>query len=585
MDRSRLFPLLSCLGVMAVALCFRYYPHNYCAPECVLLRHDELHYLVRVLAFLNGSWDVRYFINPTLYAYLLYAAVLVNGGWAVLSGQFPSLAEYSLAVTFDPYPILVAGRLVTIAASVLSVGLVYALSRRLFSRWTALLASLALALNATHASRSALTGNECVTVFFCLLVFAGLLYYLRRPGAFRHALCGFLLGIAGSVKYNAFIFLIPFAVATFIAALREDASGDRPLWRRWMGGLGRCVRRPRYMIGFLFIAMGLVVGSPCILLNFHAFSREFFRQYSYLHEGFSDLDRAAHSVGYLYYLVKFPKSNDGLVLGILCGVGMISMIVTAVARRDARHVLVLSAALPLYLFLGVGRFNRMRFLLPALPFILLCGAWAFTGIMEFLTGLSRGRGVHGTGLIVRHAVVAAAGAAVLLPAAPEVRHVMEREFAHDRRREIMLWIKENLNAGDRTIEFTNSSFYQYPGSTRVLELFEYREAWFGSRYRKDMWRAFKNRRYPFTSLQSLLGGSKTMAELKERIRKGKYRYLLITLHAGYLRKIPYLPRYAPNQIAHCPYWNEFLEFLGGLPLRHRMTSPDGNVVMMLYALH
>ena len=66
-------------------------------------------------------------------------------------------------------------------------------------------------------------------------------------------------------------------------------------------------------------------------------------------------------------------------------------------KRDARYVLLLLAALPLYLFLGKGSFSRMRFMLPAIPFILIVGAWFFAGIMERITGLSRGKALFGGG--------------------------------------------------------------------------------------------------------------------------------------------------------------------------------------------
>ncbi len=94
MKKNRLLSLLIPLAIMGLAFFYRFYPHNYCAPGCPLLRHDELNYLMRVLAFMNGEWDVHYFINPTLYAYVLYAATMVSGWWAVLAGEFASLADF-----------------------------------------------------------------------------------------------------------------------------------------------------------------------------------------------------------------------------------------------------------------------------------------------------------------------------------------------------------------------------------------------------------------------------------------------------------------------------------------------------------
>ncbi|MFH2002005.1 MAG: glycosyltransferase family 39 protein, partial [Planctomycetota bacterium] len=463
MKKNHLLSFLLPLAIMGVAFFFRYYPHNYCAPGCVLLRHDELNYLNRVLGFLNGSWDVHYFINPTLYAYLLYAATAASGLWATLSGRFASFSDFALSVTFDPYPILVAGRFVTLVAGTATVGLVYAVSRRLFSPWVAVVASLALALDVTHARRGVLTGNECVTALLCVLLFACLLHYLRRPGAGRHALCGFVLGLAGAVKYNAFIFVLPLMAASCMAALREEDLRAQPPWSRFRLCAVRSLVRPKFMAAYLFLVVGFFAGSPCILLNFNDFASEFFRQYSYLQDGFSDFDRVADHLGYLYYLTNFSAMNSGHAVSALCGAGLVVMGIAAIRKQDFRYILLVSAALPLYLFLGKGTFSRMRFLLPAIPFILISGAWFFTTIMEFLTGLSRKRDLSHAGRIKRHAIIAVVAAAVLIPGAVQVRAVMEEVYAHDQRHEIMLWIKENLEPEDNTLEFVHSSFYQVPG--------------------------------------------------------------------------------------------------------------------------
>jgi len=61
-----------------------------------------MHYVPRVIAFFNGDWQLDYFINPTLYMYVLYAAT-------VLLGYFSEFEEFSLHVTFNPHLVLWVG--------------------------------------------------------------------------------------------------------------------------------------------------------------------------------------------------------------------------------------------------------------------------------------------------------------------------------------------------------------------------------------------------------------------------------------------------------------------------------------------
>ncbi|MFH2002579.1 MAG: hypothetical protein ABIK28_23100, partial [Planctomycetota bacterium] len=137
---------------------------------------------------------------------------------------------------------------------------------------------------------------------------------------------------------------------------------------------------------------------------------------------------------------------------------------------------------------------------------------------------------------------------------------------------------------DKTLEFVHSSFYQFPGSSRVLELYQYKEAWFEPGPGQEAWKQFKSRLFVFEPLQDLLARAKTVADLKMLIRDGGYRNLLVTLPTGFYEQIEKLPQIAPKVIMHCPYWIEFLEYVAGLPLRHRISSPDGSLTMVLYSL-
>ena len=92
------------------------------AEDLEFLRHDEIHYVDVAGKFLNGDWWVDYFVNPTLYIYVLYAATVLWGGVLVGVGTYDSFSEFVFDATLDPYPLILVGRVVTFVASLLGGG-------------------------------------------------------------------------------------------------------------------------------------------------------------------------------------------------------------------------------------------------------------------------------------------------------------------------------------------------------------------------------------------------------------------------------------------------------------------------------
>jgi hypothetical protein len=573
--------------MIGFALYMRHFPNNSGIAGYAFLRHDEWNYLPLVIGFLNGQWDVDYFINPTFYMYILYAATVACGWFAVLIDKFETFADFSLQVTLNPSLIVEIGRYLSILVSAASVGLLFWIGRRIFSTRVAFAASLALALDMTHCRRAVLMGNESMMLFFVLLFFVCLLVYRRAPGTGKHVLCGVLLGLAGSIKYNAFIQVIPFVVVTLQAAYAEQRYRDISERARWLNALANAAFRPRFIAGYLVMIAAFFAGSPCILLNFGAFVDGFFNQYSFLHGGFTSLDRLADTVGFLYYLENFGVMNSGIVFSLYCLAGILFMIGLAIIKRDGWCIVILSAALPLYLFLGMGIFSRMRFLLPAIPFILLSGAWFFSGFIDILAKGPAKLGVSETSrwdAFFIYLLFPILLYSTFLCAYPRNYREMDQEFGRiDPRRDIMLWLRENIAPEDKVLEFTHTSYTEFPFSKRVLEWYDYDPTWFKGEKKQKAWQIFKNGLHDFTSLKDLLASSKTLADLIYHIEEGEYRYLLFTLPTEYIVRIAELPKAAPRIIADCPYWEEFIEFVSQqMRAAKVMRSEDGTQSMLLY---
>ena len=101
---------IALLAILAVAAYLRTNLTNSGMVGVVFTRSDERHYLDLVVGFLNGNWDVEYFVNPTLYMYLLYVVTVVVGAVLVFSGRFESFEAFVLEATRDDYLVTMVGR-------------------------------------------------------------------------------------------------------------------------------------------------------------------------------------------------------------------------------------------------------------------------------------------------------------------------------------------------------------------------------------------------------------------------------------------------------------------------------------------
>jgi hypothetical protein len=517
-------------------------------------------------AFLNDDWNVAYFVNPTLYTYLLYAATCITGNALVVTGHHESFDDFIASCSLNVYPILVTGRILNILLSTASVALLFLFARRLFSFPVAALASMTLALNLTHAFRAPVVGTETLMVFLVLVFFNLLWRYHENPSWKMHLLCGFILGAACSTKYNAAIHGIPFILVTVLAAIKTRSTGSLLSWFKPL------VTSPRFNIGFLFVIIGFVACSPYTIMNFDRFISIFARQYTNLDKGFVAREAEINQTGFEYYPVHFADKNNGIIFAILCGVGILWAIYRAIRYRDQRSMLLLSAIVPLYVFFGSGVCNVMRFLLPSIPFILILGAWMF---VELTTVIRRRLEKHITlppwawnGLWVTVALI------LLLPSAVYSRATLQKTYGDiDPRRDITLWLIENLERDDSVLLLDLTKGDPFMVERENIHKYGHR------------WNQVELNHPFFTPIFGLIETSSTLDELIDRINAGRFDYFLVILHMSDLLILEELPKSRHNAVLNaCSYWNDLVFFLASLTKKYRLVSHDNRILMMLYEL-
>ena len=465
------------------------------------------------------------------------------------------------------------GRSGSILLGVASVALLYGIARRLFSPRVALVAAAAMATNLHHAERCVLAGNESTMVLLVLVFFLAVLCYVEAPSWRWHAAAGLLLGLATSTKYNAGIQLVTLVAATLLVLVRESRAEERrrPVHRRAL--------QPRFLAGFAAGALAFVAASPWVVVDFGEFLNGFTHQASYMEAGLTESGAAGSLRGWAFYTLRFGPRGNGQPYAVLCALGALLALYRAVRHRESRALLLLTAALPLYLFLSAGETNNMRFLLPATPFVLLLGAWALdAGGGALLRRFPRGERLQDL-------LLPALAVLLLAPQAVESYQRIWRGYGKtSEERELLLWIRENLDPAEEYLELTSYGAKLLDGRA-AIEAYGIREEDLETEAERARFRRHEAAAIGSRHLTELLAASPTFDDLLRRIRKGGYRHLLLSVTVKQLLQLKDLPaRVHLEEIRSCTYWEELVQFLTTLERTTPVVGSEYGRVLCLFTL-
>lgn len=550
-NATRWFLWAGVLLILSLAAYLRCHLVSSGLPGVVYPRTDEVNYVTHVNALLCGVWVRPPYINPYLYPMVLTVTAAIRGVLAIALGTCSSWSEYAVANALSSWSVVTTGRFLSLVLSVCSVGLLWRLGRRMLSVGAAGVAAVMLATNATHIWRSVLVGNEVLMVLWVILLLDAVYAFLRNPSVRRHLLCGLLLGLAAATKYNAGIQVLPLVVASLLVAYRQGAGWRARLRLSW-----------RVLPGFAVALLVFVLANPSLFFDGAAMWKAFQLQSGFLHGGYVTQDVTLALSGWCYYPSNFARLNNGLGPALLCAAGLLYVGYRAVRFRDDRALLLLSATLPSYLVLGSGIFHQMRFLLPAIPFLLLAGGWALQDAVDCML---QKMGCH-PGLGAR--VALSVGLVLVLPQTVRLAGGLERSYGRaDARAQLLMYAREHLPQ--------SGSYVQLSFTPRVQVL---KQRWDPDRRLLDrlppamrpVMQEQVRRRYDAVDGYTLLAQSEHFSDLMAQLAEGGFTHIVVTgpmrLDAqgpeglsALLERFP-LETYHPA-LRGCPYWPEWSEWL------------------------
>ena len=324
-----------------IGFCF---PHTHCRPD-----EDAISAIVG--GFRSGDFNPHVFNYPALFmlAVASVLGILLNAErllHRVVPFHFDSLLD-GVSITEKNYMV---ARLLSAAAGVASVWVIFRVGRRLFDRQAAVAAAALLSVAFLHVRDSHFGVTDVPMSFMVLLAFAAAVRLAQSGSRKDLIFAGVTAGLAASTKYNGALVALPVLFAVFIspAPPRQSRLADS-------------------IIVLLLMIATILCTSPYTVLEFGRFFADLSSDAQHLSAGHGlDLGR-----GWIYHATMTLRFGVGLPLLVVGVAGMVVLL----WREPRTGVLVALFPVSYYGVLGSGYTVFTRHMTPVVPFLCLTGAY------------------------------------------------------------------------------------------------------------------------------------------------------------------------------------------------------------------
>jgi 4-amino-4-deoxy-L-arabinose transferase-like glycosyltransferase len=182
---------------------------------------NPIEYVIGMLR--TGDPNQQFFQKPSLYVYMLLAAIQAHYAWGQATGLYGDIRQMvvtTYTVTTVPGFFLTA-RLVTLAFAALTVLSAYALGVRGWGRRAGLAGALLIAVLPIHVRFSQWATTDVMASFLASLSLGAALLVLRTGRWHAYLVAGAFAGLAASAKYNAGAVVGAVVVAAALRALDQ----------------------------------------------------------------------------------------------------------------------------------------------------------------------------------------------------------------------------------------------------------------------------------------------------------------------------------------------------------------------------
>lgn len=397
---------------------------------------NPIDYVIRMLR--TGDPNQQFFQKPSLYIYLLLAALQVHYAWGQAAGLYGDLAQLVVTthtVTTVPRFFLTA-RLVTALFGAMTVLSAYALGVRGWGNAAGVVGALYVAVLPIHLRFSQWATTDILATFLASLSLGAAFVVLRTGRWQAYLVAGAFAGLAASAKYNAGAVAGAIVVAAALRAIdgRRKTKDEGRSSGSLVPGLWSFVAEgAKLALAGLAALACFVAGTPYALLSWGQVGGGIVRQWSN-YGGANGHYRGAWNVGgYVDFFL-----NDGLGLAgcllVLAGLAILGL------RRPAVLGVWLGFALPSLL---VHLSRPTHFMQNMLPLLVACALPVGVAVTELPSLVAR------RAPALRQLCLALLLAALALPPLARSLDYVGRQAAGDGRLELLSWIERTVPPGTR----------------------------------------------------------------------------------------------------------------------------------------
>lgn len=317
---------------------------------------DEVQYVRQAASMGENGLEPVMWNNPPLFKYIL----LAEYGAAYVIGRvlniYSSPGMFGAVHTADPSLLYLLGRGTSAFFGALTVLLLGIAGKQIFNSRVGFLAAWFLATSFLHVRDSHFAVNDIFVTFLSTLVLYFSLKIYTQNHVKWYVLAGAALGLGFAAKYTAVFSAISIILAHFL-------SSDVNLRKFSELGLSRLV------ISFVAAVGAALLASPYFLITpTKVFNDIYTHLYLAGKLGF-DGWQIDPSGGYVFYL-KSMTWGLGYAILLLSLIGLI----VAIVWRSKRAFIILSLPILLYIMMGRQQMYFARFMMPAIPPLLLWSA-------------------------------------------------------------------------------------------------------------------------------------------------------------------------------------------------------------------
>jgi hypothetical protein len=355
-------------------------PYLYNADEPIFVEHSK--------HILNGSLNPGWYGAGTLIIYLLailYAIILaIYFVYSCIMGNTHTLTEFKQIIVkilqSDPTLFYLPGRLLMVFFAVISIYMVYLISKKLYSEQVGILSSFCLATSPLHIEHSRYIRPDIPTTM--LIVFS--IYFLfnffdQRDQIKWLVLASLFAGFSIAAKYTSGVIVIPIIIYSVICdfgrsePLKEQLFDKREN-KSEVSQNNTKVSQLNHLLdsikiktnlgrALLFILIGYFIFAPFTIIEYRMLLGAIVYEARGIHLGHERLAGIQNHIWYLTNTLRY--GIGGVFFELFAAIGLLFIFFK---KPRGRQLMLISFPILFFLIIGCAKLRWSRWLIPVLPF-------------------------------------------------------------------------------------------------------------------------------------------------------------------------------------------------------------------------